>query len=77
MFNHENFSIGGIETLETVYQQLNRTMWQLIMQETTGEGNILFITVGRPSLSSEVICTYPTIYKKEAHTRMLAIGQYL
>ena len=47
MFNLENVSRGGIETLESVYQQRNRTMRQLTIKENTGDGNRLFITVGQ------------------------------
>ena len=74
MFNLENVSRGGIETLELVSQQLKRTMRQLIMHETTGDGNRLLITIVLSAFSSEFIFTYPTIYEKEAHSRILAIG---
>ena len=45
MFNLENGSRGGIESVDSVSQQMNRNIGQLIMQYITGDSNILFITV--------------------------------
>eukprot|EP00957_Ditylum_brightwellii_P005635 430683-Ditylum_brightwellii.AAC.1 len=41
------------------------------------EGKRLFVLVGWSVYGNEVVFTYPKLYKKEVHTSMAAIGQYL